>query len=301
MAIQAQIYPENLGLPLWGSQDWTENGCGFNDFNFNHQQKQQQQQQQYLLQFQNQPQQRNQFLASENTLFFAPSMPNITATASAPATTNKNIKNASNVDNLLSPMSISQSMAAQFEKQTQEIDRCVFLQLERLKLAVQEQRKQQLSSLLRNLEAKATILVRQKDEEIAQARKRTVDLEDLVRKMELENQMWQRVAAESEATIASLSNTLDRMRDKACRLSSADDAESCCVEGAGENRGDEALETAQYEGGRNMICRICNSMNSCVLFLPCRHLCSCKACEAFLDACPVCKSVKKGSIEALIS
>uniref|UniRef100_A0A2P2Q3U0 RING-type domain-containing protein n=1 Tax=Rhizophora mucronata TaxID=61149 RepID=A0A2P2Q3U0_RHIMU len=49
-----------------------------------------------------------------------------------------------------------------------------------------------------------------------------------------------------------------------------------------------------------MLCKGCNSRNSCVLFIPCRHLCSCKACEPFLDSCPVCQTAREATIEALI-
>ncbi|GMH13529.1 hypothetical protein Nepgr_015370 [Nepenthes gracilis] len=295
MAIQAQIYPDNLGLPLCGSsQDWMENGCGFDDFSFNLQQKQLQQQhrRQFLLQFQNPQQQKNQFLAFENSMLFPPSK-------------NHTLNIPTNNNNLLSSISISQSMAAQFEKQRQEIEGYISLQNETLKLVLQEQSKQQLASLLRNLEAKAMTLLRQKDEEIARATTRTIELEDFMRKTEVEKQLWQRVAAENEARISTLNTTLYQLREKAaaCCLSSADYAESCCVEGTGEHRGGETTETAALgrAGEGRMVCRNCNSRNSSVLFLPCRHLCSCRACEPFLDACPVCKSSKKSAIEALIS
>uniref|UniRef100_A0A2P2Q6C6 RING-type domain-containing protein n=1 Tax=Rhizophora mucronata TaxID=61149 RepID=A0A2P2Q6C6_RHIMU len=49
-----------------------------------------------------------------------------------------------------------------------------------------------------------------------------------------------------------------------------------------------------------MVCKCCNARSSCVLFIPCRHLCSCKACDAFLDSCPVCQTAKETSIEALM-
>ncbi|GAB4838535.1 hypothetical protein Ancab_028081 [Ancistrocladus abbreviatus] len=327
MAVQAQIYPENLGIPFCGSQDWMENtanGCGFNEFSFNLQQKQQyqqqqqqklQQQHQFLLQLENQ-QQKNQFLAFENSLVL-PQSKNYASTTTTTTTTStiSNNNNNSIIDqncsNSLLSMSLSQSMAVQLEKQRQEIDRYITLQNERLRLALQEQSKQQLASFLRKLEAKAVILMRQKDEEIATATKRAMELEEFMRKMELENQLWQRVAAENEAVIVSLNTTLEQLRERAaCCLppnnngipADVDDAESCCVEETGENRRGDEGETPAFGGETKlMVCKICNSRNSCVLFLPCRHLCSCKACEAFVDTCPVCKSVKQASIETLIS
>ncbi|GAB4853168.1 hypothetical protein Ancab_017353 [Ancistrocladus abbreviatus] len=326
MAIHAQMYPDSLGIPFCGSQDWMENavnGCGFNEFSFNLQQKQQQQQQQqkllqqqqFLFQLQNQ-QQKNQFLAFENSLVlphsnnYASTTTTNTPTTSTISNNNENkIINQNSGNDLLS-MSLSQSIAAQLEKQRQEMDRYITLQNERLRLALQEQSKQQLASILRELEAKAMILMRQKDEEIATTTKRTMELEEFTRKMELENQVWKRLAAENEAMIASLSRTLEQFRERAaCCLpannygpaAAVDDAESCCVEETGENRVDDGGESSPLGGERKMFCKICNTRNSCVLFLPCRHLCSCKACEAFVDTCPVCSSVKNATIEALFS
>ncbi|XP_047964499.1 probable BOI-related E3 ubiquitin-protein ligase 2 [Salvia hispanica] len=60
------------------------------------------------------------------------------------------------------------------------------------------------------------------------------------------------VAEENEAMIASL------------RENGAGDAEWCC-------RSVELME----EEKEKAVCRCCNSRNSCVVMLPCRHLCSC--------------------------
>lgn len=277
MAIQAQMYSsDNLGFPLGGgSQDWMDNGCGFNDFSFNLQQQQQQQNQQQEPQYLQylQLQQRSQNLFLQNSL-----------------------KNNDNNNNHQS-MVFSQGMAAQMEKEKQEIDMFISLQNERLRLGLLQQRKQQLQSILKKYESKAQIMLRQKDEEIAKAVNRTVELEDFLRRIEVESQTWQRVAKENEAMVVSLNSTIEQMRESACFFSNGvEDAESCCE--TGENRGVYEEQEENDKGGK-MICKSCNSGNSCVILLPCRHLCSCKACEVFLDSCPVCRMVKKASIEVL--
>ncbi|CAH9126334.1 unnamed protein product [Cuscuta epithymum] len=35
-------------------------------------------------------------------------------------------------------------------------------------------------------------------------------------------------------------------------------------------------------------CRLCGRRNATVLLMPCRHLCLCKRCEAFVNRCPAC-------------
>lgn len=187
-------------------------------------------------------------------------------------------------------------------------------QNEKLRLGLLEQRKQQLATILEKYESKAQVLLGQKDEELSKVVNRRVELENLLSGMEIESQAWRRVAKENEAMVTSLNNTIQQLRATSVHLSSnangAEDAASCCdlmvmevrenrVEdaGAGENRG--GFRENEEERRRKMICRRCNSRSSCVIFLPCRHLCSCKACEALFDSCPICRMVKKSSIEAL--
>ncbi|XWS67731.1 hypothetical protein CRYUN_Cryun04dG0030600 [Craigia yunnanensis] len=305
MAIQAQLYSDNIGFPLCGSQDWIDNGCGggvFNQFCFSLQQKSQLhqlQQQQQLQQLQNQ-QQRNQSLYFDNSL--VPS----------------SLKNNNNDISSRESMMYGQTLVSQVEKQRHEIDQFIRSQNERLRLLLQEQRKQQVALLVKKIEPKASILLRQKDEEIVKATNKTMELQILLKKLEMENQAWQRVAQENEAMVVSLNNTLELLREQAscCFNNGVDDAESCCEvnrEGmeAEENRGfafaghvaDHGQEQDEERTRKmtTMVCKCCNSRNSCVLFLPCRHLCSCKDCATFLDSCPVCRTAKKASIETLIS
>lgn len=206
--------------------------------------------------------------------------------------------------------SISQIISAQFDNQRIEIDHYIssqvtntlkthpftlqiqteknksifFLQNERLRMALQEQRKQQTAVMMKKYESKIQSLMRHKDEEIVRAANRNMELQDCMRKMEMERQTWQRAAQENEAVAASLNQ---RLRESG---GAAEDAESWC--GGGERS--EERET------RKMVCRCCYSRKSCVIMLPCRHLCSCRDCDAFLDCCPVCNVAKKGSLEALL-
>ncbi|KAI3446266.1 hypothetical protein Pfo_002931 [Paulownia fortunei] len=253
MAIQAQMYS---GFALGGPQDLLmDNACGLNNLCFIPQQQQQQkpQQEQQLMQ-------RFPFLP-ENNIGDQQSM------------------------------AFSQSISDHTENQRIEIDLFINSQNEKLRMALQEQRKHQIALFMKKYESKIQFLIKQKEEEVAKAAKRTMELQDFLKRMEIENQTWQRVAKENEAMVASLNTTIERLRETAANA--AEDAESCCLE--------EEQKTEKWEQEtRKMICRCCNSRNSCVIMLPCRHLCSCKYCDALLDSCPVCKMVKKASIEALV-
>ncbi|XWS40201.1 hypothetical protein CRYUN_Cryun18bG0120400 [Craigia yunnanensis] len=308
MVIQAQLYSDNIRFPVSGSQDWVDNGCGggggFNQFCFSLQQKPQLQQQQRLQQLLNQKP-RNQSLYFNNSLVPS-SLKNVNSTST----------NTSNRNNRESMM-YCQSMVSQVEKQRHEIDQFIRSENERLRLLLQEQRKQQVAVLVKKIESKASLLLRQKDEEILKATNKTMELQNLLKKFEMENLAWQRVAQENEAMVVSLNNTLEQLQEQAscCFNNGVDDAESCCeVNREGieteENRGFAGLVAADHGQERDeertrklsttMVCKCCNSRSTCVLFLPCRHLCSCKDCAAFLYSCPVCRTTKTASIEAFV-
>ncbi|KAG6410915.1 hypothetical protein SASPL_128988 [Salvia splendens] len=180
-------------------------------------------------------------------------------------------------------LSIPHIVSAQFHNQPIEIDHYLNSLNESLRMALQEQRRRQTALLVRSYESTIQSLLKQRDDDISRAGRRNVELEECVRRMEMEKATWQRLAQESEAMAASL-------RKEAAE----EDAGSCCVEREREGEEEEEGES------RKMVCRCCNSRKSWVIMLPCRHLCSCRDCDAFLDSCPVCNVAKKASLEALL-
>lgn len=172
-------------------------------------------------------------------------------------------------------------------------------------------------ALVKRIESRTQALLLQKDQEMAQASQKTAELEELLKKLEFESQAWQRIAQENEAMVASLKIALEQqLRERASCGSNdgdgAEDAESYCCganrDGTGTEEAQEqenrAMTTSGVEAGwrkaTTMACKACNSRASCVLFLPCRHLCSCNSCEGFLDRCPLCATAKEGTVEALL-
>nr|GMD85596.1 probable BOI-related E3 ubiquitin-protein ligase 2 [Ipomoea batatas] len=268
MAIQAQIYSQNLGFPLAIPPDFMDDGdapasaavngvVGFDHFCFNPPPPPLPPQQHLIMpQFHQIP----------------------------PPQQQKNPQPS---------MGFSQNLAAELEKQILEIDRFICLQNERLRLGLQEQRKQQLALMLRKYESKKQFLLKQKEEEMCKALNKTMELEEMLRRIEMEKQAWQSMAKEKEAMAMSLNNTIEQLKESAWLQpgNGAEDAESCCDNGDREKN---------KSGDMDMVCKSCNSGVSCVVFLPCRHLSSCEACEPFLDSCPLCRMLKKASIQALL-
>lgn len=179
-------------------------------------------------------------------------------------------------------------------------------QNERLRIALQEQRKQELSVLLSNVESKTLSLLRQKEEDLARASMRTLELQECLKKAEIERETWQRLAKSNEAMVIDLNNTLEQVKERVVLASNtAEDTASFC--GSCERDHDESniarekvVVKRSSSKKNNMTCKSCFSRRSCVLFLPCRHLCSCNYCEAFLGSCPVCNAVKEHSMEVFL-
>ncbi|XP_054779165.1 probable BOI-related E3 ubiquitin-protein ligase 3 [Prosopis cineraria] len=182
-----------------------------------------------------------------------------------------------------------------------QLDHYITLQGENLSMKLQEQRKRQVATILSTVELNVRDSMGQKDEEIASAAKKRMELECLLDRLEAENQAWRRAAVESEALILSLNNSLEKMKEKAHSSFNnvlAHDAQSCWDESGGDYQLMEGEEEETV--GEMTACKSCKCGVSSFLFLPCRHLSSCKACEPFLQACPVCTMPKRASIEALI-
>ncbi|OMO87383.1 hypothetical protein CCACVL1_09092 [Corchorus capsularis] len=279
MAVQAQLFPENMGfpLPMCGLQDnWMLNPAPA-------------------------------ILPFETDFCFSLQDPNVYQQTTIPFHLLQNAQNlasasassSSTCDSFLS-MALPKSLDAQLEMQRQELDCILQFQNERLKSALQEQRKRQLGTILKNMESKALYLIRRKEEDLARATKKTMELEANLRKLEMESDSWQRLAKENEALVLDLGNTLEKVRENLVWNSNnnrAEDAESIFY-GSCDTQQQGGREMVNHEEeSRKMACKNCNSRSSCFLFLPCRHLCSCKSCEAFLDSCPVCKSVKEASMK----
>lgn len=182
-------------------------------------------------------------------------------------------------------------------------------QNERLRIALQEQRKQELAVLLSNVESKTLSLLRQKEEDLARASMRTLELQECLKKAEIERETWQRLAKSNEAMVIDLNNTLEQVKERVVLASNtAEDTASFCGSCERDHDDDDESNIAREKvvvkrsssKKNNMTCKSCFSRRSCVLFLPCRHLCSCNYCEAFLGSCPVCNAVKEHSMEVFL-
>ncbi|KAK4348085.1 hypothetical protein RND71_034424 [Anisodus tanguticus] len=196
----------------------------------------------------------------------------------------------------------------------------------KISLELEEKQKQQARMLVAAISERVMKKMNEKDEQIQRMGKMNLVLQERVKSLYVENQLWRDLAQTNEATVNSLRNNLEQVLAHVGdeRLSAGtgiatvaagaveEDVESCCgsSDHGWEEREEEGVRMlagdAQDKGDgkskSNRLCRRCGERESCVLLLPCRHLCLCTVCGSSLHhACPVCNSNMNATVHVNMS
>ncbi|KAH7687487.1 E3 ubiquitin-protein ligase BOI-like protein [Dioscorea alata] len=191
---------------------------------------------------------------------------------------------------------LSDDLAVQIKQHNDEIDRFLRSQAEQLRTALTQTRHRHYRSLLAATEEAAARRLRDKDAEVERATRRSAELEDRLTRLRSELMAWQAKALSDQATAASLHVQLQQAAAAAATAGPvhgetneppADDAESAHIDPVRTKPSPKA-------------CRACHSRPLSVVLMPCRHLCLCSACDAAAISCPVCRSVRTGSVQVLL-
>ncbi|CAK7323926.1 unnamed protein product [Dovyalis caffra] len=226
---------------------------------------------------------------------------------------------------------LGQDLSFQIQQQQSDIDCLVSQHMEKVRMEIEERRKRQARRILEAIETGMVKRLRVKEEEIEKIGKLNWALEEKVKSLCIENQIWRDLAQSNEATANALRSNLEQvlaaqvkdertlgagLDDQAAAL--MDDAQSCCGSTGGD--GDDGWEErvsgrcklpngaqdnkgagTSGSGTSSWLCRNCNKEESCVLLLPCRHMCLCTVCGSSLHTCPICKATKDGSVHVNLS
>lgn len=196
---------------------------------------------------------------------------------------------------------LNADLVSQIQNQQQsEIDRFVAQQTEKLRMEIEARQRTQshmLASAVQNVIAKK---LKEKDDEIVRIRNLNWVLQERVKSLHVENQIWRDIAQTNEANANSLRTNLDQVLAQIETFPTAstaveEDVESSCGSCC-DGDGGEAKKAVS--GG----CKRCGEREASVLVLPCRHLCLCTVCgSALLRTCPVCDSVMNASVHVNMS
>lgn len=168
-----------------------------------------------------------------------------------------------------------------------------------MRMEIQERQKQQAKILATAIAEKAIHKLREKDEQIHKMSKFNSVLQERLKCLYMENQLWRDLAQTNEAQAQSLQFDLEQALAQAGNHQNAaeeEDAQSCCGS-SGDVAGGE-------EVANNRMCKMCGERESCVLLLPCRHLCLCGVCGSgshHVHACPLCNSTMTATLHVNLS
>ncbi|KAG9439516.1 hypothetical protein H6P81_019681 [Aristolochia fimbriata] len=212
---------------------------------------------------------------------------------------------------------LGEDLSSQFQQQQQEIDQFIAQHTEKVRWELSEKRRRHVGRVLEAVEQSVLRRLRSKEEEVEKMGKLNWVLEERVKSLSLENQIWRDLARTNEATAIALRTNLEQLLAQVrapqaaaegggaagaaaggtTAVPAAEDAESCCDSTSEADSG----EAAGSWKGSGRWCRNCHKADSCVLLLPCRHLCLCTACASALLTCPVCHSDKTASVHVNMS
>ncbi|KAK9059889.1 hypothetical protein SSX86_020593 [Deinandra increscens subsp. villosa] len=180
-----------------------------------------------------------------------------------------------------------QDLFSEIEKQRLEMNYFLHFQNEKLKASINEETRKREMIIMQNYESKMKAIVNAKDEALNTANHRTKNLQTYLLMAEKEAKFWEKKAIETESMMTDLNRKL-----KQARARTHEDAESIICNGEDDDDRKERQE--------KMVCKMCHVRSTCVLVLPCRHLCCCRHCEGLLVFCPVCETLKNGSLEVFM-
>lgn len=197
---------------------------------------------------------------------------------------------------------LSDEFQSQYLKQREEIDELIRNQAERMKQVLEEKRQRHTRELFAVIEESVSRRLKEKELEVEKVSRRNLELEERVKQLSLESQLWQNLAKNNEAMVSSLKSNLEQVvaqsreqSKEGCGESEVDDAESCNYGESGDAHARTMKENRDLKEQRN--CRVCRNNSVCILLLPCRHLCLCKDCDARRPECPLCGVPKNASVQ----
>ncbi|XP_058744433.1 probable BOI-related E3 ubiquitin-protein ligase 2 isoform X2 [Vicia villosa] len=172
---------------------------------------------------------------------------------------------------------------------------------QKFRVELEEKRKREIKMIIEAIEIEMTKKMKAKEQEIEKLERMNMILEERVKTLVMENQIWRELAQNNEATVNALRNNLEQiLREMKNEGAAEQDGESCCENGwrtlvlCAQDKEDGESEKKRW-------CRNCGERVSCVLILPCRHLCLCDLCVATVHICPICQSFKNSTLNINLS
>ncbi|KAL3833786.1 hypothetical protein ACJIZ3_008522 [Penstemon smallii] len=197
---------------------------------------------------------------------------------------------------------VGEDLLPQIHQNQLEIDDIISQHTKKIRLELEQRQNQQAKFLAAAIGQGVMKKLKEKEDQIQRIAKSNLFLQERVKSLYVENQLWRDLAQSNEATANTLRSNLEQVLshigEEPRATAVEDDAESCCGSTGDEKEGEESN---CYSDRR---CRNCGERESCVLLLPCRHLCLCNVCGSGshqIQACPVCNSIMNATLHVNMS
>ncbi|WJX50638.1 RING-type E3 ubiquitin transferase [Trifolium repens] len=198
---------------------------------------------------------------------------------------------------------LDQHLLHHFQNHQSETDRIIAQHTEKVRMELEEQRMKQSRMLLCAIQETVVKKLKEKDEEIHNIGKYNLVLQEKIKSLIMENQIWREMAITNETAVNTLRNELEQVlahvNENHHHHNIAEDAESSCSSNHHHEVEEEGEETSVMVVGK--MCNNCGVRESVVLLLPCRHLCLCTVCGTHIRNCPLCFSRINASVHVNFS
>ncbi|KAG9152027.1 hypothetical protein Leryth_002282 [Lithospermum erythrorhizon] len=201
-------------------------------------------------------------------------------------------------------LSLNDNIRKEMVQQKEEFEKYIKTQEEILAKGVAAIRQRQMASFVNAVERSMDKKLREKDFELENINRKNQELIERVKQIATEAHNWCNRAKYNESVVNKLKNNLQQ------QMLGADHVK----EGFGDNEIDDADSATDPQNhlstpgrsfkttpvGTGILCRACRVKEVSFLLMPCRHLCLCKDCDAFVNVCPVCQLFKSSSIQVYL-
>ncbi|KAK4365828.1 hypothetical protein RND71_013708 [Anisodus tanguticus] len=197
---------------------------------------------------------------------------------------------------------LTEDMSTIIKQQHDEIEQFLHVQREQLRRTLEEKRRAHYRVLLRTAEETMARQLKEKEVEVEKAVQRNAELEARAAQLNAQAQAWQAKARAEEFTAATLQAQLQQamMNGGGCNAHLPDRDVGCGGGGEAEDAESAYIDPDRVIESTGPSCKGCRKRVASVVLLPCRHLCVCTDCDAVVQACPLCLSVRSSSVEVFL-
>ncbi|XP_004489827.1 E3 ubiquitin-protein ligase BOI isoform X2 [Cicer arietinum] len=196
-------------------------------------------------------------------------------------------------------LSFGDNIRTELDRQQEELDQYIKLQKEQLSKGVSDMKQKHMTYLLTSIEKDINKKLKEKDAEIENMNLKNKHLTERIKQVAIEKQNWHYRAKYNESVVNVLRNNLQQ----AISYGKEGFGDSEIDDVASSNVSSAAMKSIykRYQDMDNLSCKSCKENEVCVMLMPCRHLCLCKDCDAFVNVCPLCRLIKTASIEVYLA